>query len=107
MKFRLLFDSKFVCGVGIKLAAYRLESGGYFRLLSEVLNYKGKIMVDPKSERSDKKGNLYKILNEYLDRKIQKDKDKIVEKYFDVNSQENLLKSFTVNNIRVNPSNKK
>lgn len=64
-------------------------------------------MVDPKSERSDKKGNLYKILNEYLDRKIQKDKDKIVEKYFDVNSQENLLKSFTVNKIRVNPSNKK
>lgn len=64
-------------------------------------------MVDPKSERSDTKGNLYKILNEYLDRKIQKDKDKIVEKYFDVNSQENLLKSFTVNKIRVNPSNKK
>ena len=64
-------------------------------------------MVNPKSERSDTKGNLYKILNEYLDRKIQKDKDKIVEKYFDVNSQENLLKSFTVNKIRVNPSNKK
>jgi len=64
-------------------------------------------MIDPKPERLDRKGNLYKILNEYLDRKIQKDKDKIVEKYFDVNSQENLLKSFTANKNRVNSSHKK
>lgn len=64
-------------------------------------------MIDPKPEKFDRKGNLYKILNEFLDRKIQKDKDKIVEKYFNINSQENLLKSFTVNKVKVDPSRKK
>ena len=64
-------------------------------------------MMDPKPEKMDKKGNLYKILNEYLDRKIQKDKDKIVEKYFDVKSHENHLKSFTENKVRVNSTQKK
>ncbi len=64
-------------------------------------------MTDPKPEKVGRKGNLYKILSEYLDRKIQRDKDKIVEKYFDVNSQENLLKSFTAKNVKVGPPRKK
>ncbi|MBC8284135.1 MAG: hypothetical protein H8E32_09995 [Nitrospinae bacterium] len=64
-------------------------------------------MIDPGSEKSGEKKNIFKILNEYLDRKIQKDKDNIVEKYFDVNSQENLLKSFTTRNPKVVSSDKK
>jgi hypothetical protein len=47
------------------------------------------------TENLNRKGNLYKILNNYLDKKIQNDKDKIIEKYFSVDSQENLLKDFT------------
>lgn len=64
-------------------------------------------MIDPKPEKLDKKANFYKVLNEYLDRKIQKEKDKIVEKYFDINSQENLFKGFTVNRSKFTPSRKK
>ncbi len=52
-------------------------------------------MNNPKPENLNRKDNLYKILNKYLDKKIQNDKDKIIEKYFGVDSQENLLKDFT------------
>ena len=68
---------------------------------------KGWTMTDLTPKKLNKKGDLYKILKDYLDRKIQIDKDKIVEKYFDVNSQENLLKSFTANKIRIGPTRKK
>ncbi len=52
-------------------------------------------MSNPKAENLSRKENLYKILNKYLDKKIQHDKDKIIEKYFSVDSQENVLKDFT------------
>jgi len=58
-------------------------------------------MSNPKPENLNKKENLYKILNKYLDKKIQHDKDKIVEKYFGVDSQENLLKGFTTKSGRL------
>jgi hypothetical protein len=63
--------------------------------------------MESKPEKLNGRNNLYKILNEYLDRKIQRDKDKIVEKYFNINSQENLLKSFTVNKPGIAPPKKK
>ena len=44
---------------------------------------------------------MYKVLNQYLDKKIQHDKDKIIEKYICVNSQENLLKDFTTKSGRL------
>ena len=44
---------------------------------------------------------MYKVLNQYLDKKIQHDKDKIIEKYFCVDSQENLLKDFTTKSGRL------
>jgi hypothetical protein len=46
-----------------------------------------------------KKEDLYKILNKYLDKNIQNDKDKTIEKYFGVDSQ-NLLKGFTTKSGR-------
>ena len=52
-------------------------------------------MSNPKPENLSRKENLYKMLNKYLDKKIQNDKDKIIEKYLGVGSQENLLKDFT------------
>mgnify|MGYP003992992925 CR=1 FL=1 len=58
-------------------------------------------MSNPKTENLNKKENLYKILNKYLDKKIQHDKDKIIEKYFGVESQENVLKDFTTKNERL------
>jgi hypothetical protein len=58
-------------------------------------------MSNPKSENLTRKENLYKILNKYLDKKIQHDKDKIIEKYFGVDSQENLLKDFTTKSGRL------
>ena len=58
-------------------------------------------MSNPKSENLTRKENLYKILNKYLDKKIQHDKDKIIEKYFGVESQENVLKDFTTKNERL------
>ena len=58
-------------------------------------------MSNPKSENLTRKENLYKILNKYLDKKIQHDKDKIIEKYFGVESQENLLKDFTTKSERL------
>ena len=57
-------------------------------------------MNNPKTENLNRKENLYKILNKYLDKKIQNDKDKIIEKYFGVESQENLLKDFTTKSGR-------
>lgn len=57
-------------------------------------------MSNPKPENLNKKADLYKILNKYLDKKIQHDKDKIIEKYFGVDSQENLLKGFTTKSKR-------
>ena len=56
---------------------------------------KGWKMMEPLPEKREKKSTLYKVLNDYLDKKIQKDKDKIVAKYFNINSRENLLKGFT------------
>ena len=58
-------------------------------------------MNNPKTENLNRKENLYKILNKYLDKKIQHDKDKIIEKYFGVDSQENLLKDFTTKSGRL------
>ena len=58
-------------------------------------------MSNPKSENLTRKENLYIILNKYLDKKIQHDKDKIIEKYFGVESQENLLKDFTTKSERL------
>ena len=58
-------------------------------------------MSNPKTENLNRKENLYKILNKYLDKKIQHDKDKIIEKYFGVESQENVLKDFTTKNERL------
>ena len=58
-------------------------------------------MSNPKSENLTRKENLYIILNKYLDKKIQHDKDKIIEKYFGVDSQENLLKDFTTKSGRL------
>ncbi len=58
-------------------------------------------MDNPKPENLNRKENLYKILNKYLDKKIQHDKDKIIEKYFGVDSQENLLKDFTTKSKRL------
>ena len=58
-------------------------------------------MNNPKTENLNRKENLYKILNKYLDKKIQNDKDKIIEKYFGVESQENLLKDFTTKSGRL------
>ena len=57
-------------------------------------------IMNRESGKSDKKVNFYKMLKDYLDRKIQKDKDDIVKKYFDVNSQENLMKKFTTNRAK-------
>ncbi|MZG52520.1 MAG: hypothetical protein F3743_10940 [Nitrospinae bacterium] len=56
--------------------------------------------MNRESGKSDKKVNFYKMLKDYLDRKIQKDKDDIVKKYFDVNSQENLMKKFTTSRAK-------
>jgi hypothetical protein len=58
-------------------------------------------MNNPKTENLNRKENLYKILNKYLDKKIQNDKDKIIEKYFGVDSQENVLKDFTTKSERL------
>jgi len=58
-------------------------------------------MSNPKPENLNRKENLYKVLNKYLDKKIQHDKDKIIEKYFGVDSQENLLKDFTTQSGRL------
>lgn len=58
-------------------------------------------MNNPKTENLNRKENLYKILNKYLDKKIQNDKDKIIEKYFGVDSQENVLKDFTTKSGRL------
>jgi hypothetical protein len=55
-------------------------------------------MSDPKPKNLSRKDSLYKVLNQYLDKKIQHDKDKIIEKYFAVDSQQNLLKKFTSKN---------
>jgi len=57
-------------------------------------------IMNRESGKSDKKVNFYKMLKDYLDRKIQKDKDDIVKKYFDVNSQENLMKKFTTSRAK-------
>ena len=46
-----------------------------------------------------KKENLYKLLNKYLDKNIQNDKNNMIEKYFGVDSQ-NLLKDFTTKSGR-------
>ncbi|MFT4578315.1 MAG: hypothetical protein ACI8PD_000190 [Nitrospinales bacterium] len=58
-------------------------------------------MSNLKPENLNRKENLYKVLNKYLDKKIQHDKDKIIEKYFGVDSQENLLKDFTTKSGRL------
>jgi hypothetical protein len=58
-------------------------------------------MDNPKTENLNRKENLYKVLNKYLDKKIQNDKDKMIEKYFGVDSQENLLKDFTAKSERL------
>jgi hypothetical protein len=58
-------------------------------------------MRNSKPENLSRKENLYKVLNQYLDKKIQHDKDKIIEKYFGVDSQENLLKDFTTKSARL------
>ena len=57
-------------------------------------------IMNRESGKSDKKVNFYKMLKDYLDRKIKKDKDDIVKKYFDVNSQENLMKKFTTSRAK-------
>ena len=57
-------------------------------------------IMNRESGKSDKKVNFYKMLKDYLGRKIQKDKDDIVKKYFDVNSQENLMKKFTTSKAK-------
>jgi hypothetical protein len=56
-------------------------------------------MSDHKLGNLIKKQNLCKILNKYLVKKIQNDKDKIIEKYFGVDSQK-LLKDFTTKSRR-------
>ena len=58
-------------------------------------------MRNPKPENLNREENLYKVLNQYLDTKIQHDRDKIIEKYFGVDSQENLLKYFTTKGGRL------
>ncbi len=64
-------------------------------------------MINPKPGKLTGKESIYKVLNKFLDRKIQHDKGKIVEKYFDVNSQENLLKKFmTIKERIVSPGKK-
>ena len=63
-------------------------------------------MIDPRLENLIKKNNLYEILNKYLYKNIQNDIDKIIEKYFGVDSQ-NLLKDFTIKSRRIhNPAKK-
>jgi hypothetical protein len=53
---------------------------------------------DPKPGNLIKNENLYKKMNNYLDKKTKNGKDKSIEKYFGADSQENLLENFTTKN---------